>query len=97
MQRTRKSRKDFNVLVSGMANLGAAAAGTFGAFANLDSVMTNVGKDLILSRINRKKDKNGCYEIVGPLKPGDQVIVGGGPRPKVEVRSPFSGGRFRIG
>ena len=36
-------------------------------------------------------------EIVGPLKPGDQVIVGGGPRPKVEVRSPFGGGRFRIG
>lgn len=28
-------------------------------------------------------------EIVGPLKPGDQVIVGGGPRPKSTAGSPF--------
>lgn len=31
-------------------------------------------------------------EIVGPLKPGDQVIVGGGPRPKAQVRGPFGSG-----
>jgi HlyD family secretion protein len=31
-------------------------------------------------------------EIAGPLKPGDEVIVGGGPKPKAQVRSPFGGG-----
>ncbi len=31
-------------------------------------------------------------EIVGPLKAGDQVIVGGGPRPKARVTSPIGGG-----
>jgi HlyD family secretion protein len=31
-------------------------------------------------------------EIVGPLKPGDQVIVGGGPRPKLQARTPFGPG-----
>lgn len=31
-------------------------------------------------------------EIVGPLKPGDQVIVGGGPKPKAQIRSPMGGG-----
>jgi HlyD family secretion protein len=39
-------------------------------------------------------------EIVGPLKPGDQVIVGGGPRPKVDARSlggpPGAGGGVRV-
>lgn len=30
-------------------------------------------------------------EIRGPLKPGDQVITGGGPKPKVAPRSPFGG------
>jgi len=30
-------------------------------------------------------------EIAGQLKAGDQVIVGGGPRPKVDARSPFGG------
>ena len=30
---------------------------------------------------------DGSYaEIIGPLKPGDQVITGGGPRAKVQVR-----------
>jgi HlyD family secretion protein len=28
-------------------------------------------------------------QIVGPLKPGDQVITGGGPKPKAAARSPF--------
>jgi HlyD family secretion protein len=31
-------------------------------------------------------------EIRGPLKPGDQVITGGGPKPKAQPRSPFGGG-----
>jgi HlyD family secretion protein len=31
-------------------------------------------------------------EIVGPLKPGQQVIVGGGPRAKAQIRSPLTGG-----
>jgi len=31
-------------------------------------------------------------EIVGPLKPGDQVITGGGPKPKAAKGSPFGGG-----
>lgn len=31
-------------------------------------------------------------EIRGDLKPGDQVITGGGPKPKVEARSPLGGG-----
>jgi HlyD family secretion protein len=31
-------------------------------------------------------------QIVGPLKTGDQVIIGGGPKPKAQVRSPFGGG-----
>jgi HlyD family secretion protein len=40
-------------------------------------------------------------EIAGQLKAGDQVIVGGGPRPKVDARSPFGGppsggGRSRL-
>lgn len=30
-------------------------------------------------------------EIRGALKPGDAVITGGGPKPKVEARSPFGG------
>lgn len=30
-------------------------------------------------------------EIRGDLKPGDQVITGGGPKPKVQARSPFGG------
>jgi HlyD family secretion protein len=30
-------------------------------------------------------------QIVGPLKVGDQVIIGGGPKPKAQVRSPFGG------
>ena len=30
-------------------------------------------------------------EVVGQLKPGDQVIVGGGPKAKVQARSPFGG------
>jgi HlyD family secretion protein len=37
-------------------------------------------------------------EVRGPLKPGDQVIVGGGPRPKAQVRAAFGpggGGRAR--
>jgi HlyD family secretion protein len=31
-------------------------------------------------------------EIVGNLKPGDQVIVGGGPKPKLQARTPFGPG-----
>lgn len=31
-------------------------------------------------------------QIVGPLKAGDEVIVGGGPRPKARVATPMSGG-----
>jgi HlyD family secretion protein len=31
-------------------------------------------------------------EIVASLNPGDQVIVGGGPRAKAQVRTPFGGG-----
>ncbi|MCC7267974.1 MAG: efflux RND transporter periplasmic adaptor subunit [Caulobacteraceae bacterium] len=46
---------------------------------------------------------DGSYvEITGPLKPGDQVITGGGPRAKVQLRSggpmgPSSGPRVRGG
>jgi len=32
-------------------------------------------------------------EVVGPLKPGDQVIVGGGPKAKAQARTPFGGGQ----
>ncbi len=35
-------------------------------------------------------------EVVGPLKPGDQVIIGGGPKPKASG-SPFGGGASRGG
>lgn len=31
-------------------------------------------------------------EIVGPLKAGDEVIVGGGPKPKPQLRGPMGGG-----
>jgi HlyD family secretion protein len=31
-------------------------------------------------------------EIQGPLKPGDQVIIGGGPKPKASARTPFGPG-----
>jgi HlyD family secretion protein len=31
-------------------------------------------------------------EVVGQLKPGDQVIVGGGPKPKPQLRGPMGGG-----
>jgi HlyD family secretion protein len=31
-------------------------------------------------------------EVVGNLKPGDQVIVGGGPKAKLQARSPFGPG-----
>ncbi|MFC3076997.1 efflux RND transporter periplasmic adaptor subunit [Phenylobacterium terrae] len=31
-------------------------------------------------------------EVRGPLKAGDQVITGGGPKPKVQARSPLGGG-----
>jgi HlyD family secretion protein len=31
-------------------------------------------------------------QIEGALKPGDQVIVGGGPKPKLQARTPFGGG-----
>ncbi|HWA61265.1 MAG TPA: efflux RND transporter periplasmic adaptor subunit [Caulobacteraceae bacterium] len=30
-------------------------------------------------------------EIQGPLKPGDEVIVGGGPQPKLQMRGPIPG------
>lgn len=30
-------------------------------------------------------------QVVGPLKPGDQVITGGGPKAKAQARSPFGG------
>jgi HlyD family secretion protein len=36
-------------------------------------------------------------EVVGQLKPGDQVITGGGPKPKAQVRSPFGGGQNNQG
>jgi HlyD family secretion protein len=33
---------------------------------------------------------DGSYtEVVGPLKVGDQVITGGGPKPKVKASTPF--------
>ena len=34
-------------------------------------------------------------EIVGPLKPGDEVITGGGPKAKVEAPTPFGPGGGR--
>jgi HlyD family secretion protein len=43
---------------------------------------------------------DGSYvEIIGPLKPGDQVITGGGPKAKVELRGggPMNPGRPRRG
>jgi HlyD family secretion protein len=30
-------------------------------------------------------------EVVGSLKPGDQLVTGGGPKPKVQARAPFGG------
>jgi HlyD family secretion protein len=36
-------------------------------------------------------------EISGPLKPGDQVIVGGGPRPKLQARGGILGPQQRRG
>jgi len=34
-------------------------------------------------------------EVRGDLKPGDQVITGGGPKAKVQARTPFGGGAAR--
>ena len=34
-------------------------------------------------------------EIRGPLKAGDQVIVGGGPKAKAQIRTPLGGGAPR--
>jgi HlyD family secretion protein len=31
-------------------------------------------------------------QVVGALKAGDQVITGGGPKPKAQARAPFGGG-----
>ena len=36
-------------------------------------------------------DGSSTEIVTRDLKPGDQVIVGGGPRPKVDARSPFGG------
>ena len=58
-----KSRKQFDVLASSMATLGASAAIAFAGMSSLDKIEAHLNKDLLYGRKVRKFDKNGCYIV----------------------------------
>jgi HlyD family secretion protein len=43
-------------------------------------------------QVNVGASDGSFSEVVGEIKPGDQVIIGGGPKPLPTMRSPFGGG-----
>lgn len=74
-----------------MASFGGRRAGAGGFTSGVVYVLRD-GKPVAVP-VQVGATDGAFTEIRGALKPGDTVITGGGPKPKVQARSPFGGGQ----
>jgi HlyD family secretion protein len=84
-------------LVALRARMASAGGGRQGGFTSGVVYVLRDGKPVAVPV--RVGASDGSFtQIVGDLKPGDQVITGGGPRPKIEAPrgGPMGGGQVRV-
>ncbi|MET0294495.1 MAG: efflux RND transporter periplasmic adaptor subunit [Phenylobacterium sp.] len=74
-----------------MASMGGGRGGVAGGYSSGLVYVLRDGKPAAVPV--RVGATDGSFtEVQGALRPGDQVIVGGGPKPKVRAASPLGGG-----